>query len=108
MPITVDAVTIWRSGQKRGVTQSIRKAIHRRSAVEPAIGHMKNEGKLRRNWLKGSLGDALNAVLCGAGHNLLMILRAIRLFYAWIQCFSTADTDRRQSPRPEFRHFAML
>ena len=84
--VSVDGVTIWRSGQKRGVTPSIRKAIHRRSAVEPAIGHMKNEGKLRRNWLKGSLGDALNAVLCGAGHNLRMILRAIRLFYVWMLC----------------------
>ena len=84
---SVDGVTIWRSGQRRGVTPSIRKAIHRRSAIEPAIGHMKNEGKLRRNWLKGSLGDALNAVLCGAGHNLRMILRALRLFYARILCF---------------------
>lgn len=38
---------------------------------------MKNDGRLRRNWLKkGSLGDALHAVLCGAGHNLRMILRA--------------------------------
>lgn len=82
--VTADEVTIWRSGQKRGVTRAIRKAIHRRSAIEPAIGHMKNDGKLRRNWLKGALGDALNAVLCGAGHNLRLILRAIRLFYAWI------------------------
>ena len=84
--VSVDGVTIWLSGQKRGVTPCIRKAIYRRSAIEPAIGHMKNEGKLRRNWLKGSLGDALNAVLCGAGHNLRMILRAIRLFYVWILC----------------------
>ena len=95
-------MTIWRSGQKRGVTPSIRKAIHRRSAVEPAIGHMKNEGKLRRNWLKGSLGDALNAVLCGAGYNLRMILRAIRLFYVWMLCFTIADANRRQSRKSEF------
>ncbi|MBL8499656.1 MAG: hypothetical protein JNL77_03570 [Nitrosomonas sp.] len=51
---------------------------------------MKNEGKLRRNWLKGSLGDALNAILCGVGHNLRMILRAIRLFCAWVLYFPTA------------------
>jgi len=57
--VNVDGVTIWCGGQKRGVTPSIRKATHRRSAIEPAIGHMKNEGKLRRNWLKGSLGNAL-------------------------------------------------
>ena len=106
--IRVDGVTIWRSGQKRGVTPSIRKAIHRRSAVEPVIGHMKNEGKLRRNWLKGSLGDALNAVLCGAGYNLRMILRAIRLFCVWILCFANAENNSRQSPCPEFRHFAVI
>lgn len=104
--VSVDGVTIWRSGQKRGVTPSIRKAIHRRSAVEPAIGHMKNEGKLRRNWLKGSLGDALNAVLCGAGHNLRMILRAIRLFYVWILCPLIAGLNCRQARKSEFRCFA--
>ena len=103
--VSVDGVTIWRSGQKRGVTPSIRKAIHRRSAVEPAIGHMKNEGKLRRNWLKGSLGDALNAVLCGAGHNLRMILRAIRLFYAWILCAWAFVTNRIN---PECSKFTRL
>lgn len=85
--IEVPGVHIWRSGQKRGVTPSIKKAIHRRSAIEPAIGHMKNDGRLRRNWLKGVLGDALHAMLCGAGHNLRMILRAIRLFYG--QCFAS-------------------
>ena len=41
---SVDGVTIWCSGQKRGVTPSIRKAIHRRSADDPVIGHMKNRG----------------------------------------------------------------
>ena len=105
--VSVDGVTIWRSGQKRGVTPSIRKAIHRRSAVEPAIGHMKNEGKLRRNWLKGSLGDALNAVLCGAGHNLRMILRAIRLFYVWILCALSADIHRQQSHKPAIDRLAV-
>ena len=51
-----------------------------RSAIEPAIGHMKTDGKLDRNWLKGVLGDATHAVLCGAGHNLRMIFRKLRLF----------------------------
>jgi IS5 family transposase len=43
------------------------------------IGHMKNEGLLRRNWLKGSLGDARHALLCGAGHNLRLILAHLRV-----------------------------
>jgi IS5 family transposase len=45
---------------------------------------MKNDGLLRRNWLKGSLGDALHAVLCGAGHNLRMILKKLRLLFGQI------------------------
>jgi len=48
---------------------------------------MKNDGRLGRNWLKGVWGDALHAMLCGAGHNLRMILRDIRLFYG--QCFAS-------------------
>lgn len=75
---------IWRSGQKRGVTASIRKAIKRRSMIEPMIGHMKSEGRLGRNWLHGAEGDAIHAVLCGAGHNLRMILRALWLFWTFI------------------------
>ena len=58
--------------------------IRRRSAIEPAIGHMKVDGKPDRNWLKGALDDAMHAVLCGAGYNLRMILRRLRLFYALV------------------------
>jgi len=58
--------------------------IRRRSAIEPAIGHMKADGKLDQNWLKGLLGDTIHVVLCGAAHNLRMILRKLRLFYALI------------------------
>ncbi len=37
------------------------------------------DGRLARNPLKGALGDALHAVMCGAGHNLRLILAALRL-----------------------------
>ena len=56
--------------------------IKRRSAIEPAIGHMKMDGRLGRNPLKGALGDAIHAVMCGAGHNLRLILAALRRFCA--------------------------
>jgi IS5 family transposase len=48
--------------------------IRCRRAIEPTIGHMTGDGKLGHNWLKGALGDALNAVLCGAGHKLRLII----------------------------------
>ena len=44
-----------------------------------SIGHMKTDGLLARNWLKGSDGDAIHAVLCGAGHNLRLILAHLRV-----------------------------
>lgn len=66
------------SGAKRGVTRTIAKLLRRRSAIEPMIGHTKNDGRLTRSTLKGTEGDALFAVLCGCGHNILMILRHLR------------------------------
>jgi hypothetical protein len=46
--------------------------------VEPVIGHIKEDEKLGCNWLKGSIGDKINALLCGAGHNIRIILRKRR------------------------------
>jgi len=76
----VDDVSVFISGRKRGVTPTIRKELRRRSAIEPVIGHMKEDGKLGRNYLKGRLGDKINALLCGGGHNLRIILRKLRDF----------------------------
>ena len=56
----------------------------RRSAIEPTIGHMKMDGRLDRNPLKGQLGDALHAVLCGAGHNIRLLMRKLRLLFVQI------------------------
>ena len=59
---------------KRGLSRHYKKLLKRRQMIEPHIGHMKNDGKLGRNYLKGKLGDLINAVLCGIGHNLRLIL----------------------------------
>ena len=74
---------------KRDITERLRRDIRRRSAIEPAIGHMKNDGRLRRNWLKGVEGDAFHALLCGCGHNLRMILRKLRLLFTLIAAWAT-------------------
>ena len=39
---------------------------------------MKSDGLLGRNFLKGLQGGAMNALLCGAGHNLRKIMARIR------------------------------
>lgn len=73
------------SGSKKDITASLKKEMRRRSSIEPEIGHQKADGKLGRNWLHGSQGDALNAMLCAMGHNLRKILaRLRRSLYAWL------------------------
>ena len=77
--IEIPSVRILRSGQRRGITRTLKKMIKRRSAIEPTIGHMKMDGRLDKNPLKGALGDALHVVLCGAGHNIRLLLKKLRL-----------------------------
>ena len=76
----VTDVEVFKARQKRGVTRSIRRELKRRNAIEPIIGHMKNDGLMHRNHLKGTDGDAINVILCGAGQNLRLILRHLRIF----------------------------
>jgi IS5 family transposase len=77
-----DTLKVWIAGARRGVTAAIHRKLKRRNAVEPVIGHMKSDGRLARNFLKGVEGDAINAMLCGAGHNMRKILKKLRLFCA--------------------------
>ena len=39
---------------------------------------MKTDGRLDRNFLAGARGDATNALLCGTGYNLRLLLRFLR------------------------------
>lgn len=73
----VAPVEVVHRGKARRLTEQQRRWLKRRQAVEPAIGHLKNDHGMRRCWLKGSEGDALNAVLCAAGYNIRWLLRAI-------------------------------
>lgn len=57
---------------------------------------MKSEGRLGRNPLKGALGDALHALLCGAGHNIRLLVSLLRLFVACLPAIVLAWL--RQSP----------
>ena len=69
---------VYISGQKRGVTDRIRRCMKRRQAIEPVIGHLKQDGWLGRNHLKGTAGDGVNVLLSCDGHNLRLILKRLR------------------------------
>lgn len=84
-------IQVFISGQKRGVSRSIKKALKRCSAIEPEIGHMKTDGRLDHCYLKGEVGDALNVVMVAAGHNLRKILNKLRLL--WRRIISDLSAD---------------
>jgi IS5 family transposase len=72
------------SGTRRGLTPKLVADLRRRSAIEAEIGHMKTDGRLSRCPLKGTLGDALFAVLNACGHNIRKILAHLRTWLAGI------------------------
>jgi IS5 family transposase len=70
---------VYTAGQKRRMTPSIKREMRRRAAVEPVIGHIKNEHRMDRNYLAHSSGDAINAILAAAGYNFRLLLNWLRL-----------------------------
>jgi transposase, IS5 family len=72
---------VYISGQKRGVTEAIKRDLRRRSAVEPVIGHAKSERPMGRNFLKGTHADAANAVLAAAGYTFRRLLAWLAILW---------------------------
>jgi IS5 family transposase len=77
-------VHLARSGTRK-LKRSLRYWLKRRSAIEPLIGHAKNDGRLGRNYLSGVEGDRINALLAGCGYNIRKLLRQLLfwLFSRW-------------------------
>ena len=53
----------------KNITTAKRKRHKRRAAIEPVIGHLKHNYRMLRNYLKGTVGDAMNVMLAGAAMN---------------------------------------
>ncbi len=70
-------VEIVHRGRIKSMTRLRRRWLKRRQAIEPTIGHLKQDHRMNRCWLNGATGDALHTVLCAAGFNLRWLLRAI-------------------------------
>ena len=70
--------------RRRGRTaRSMWRWMKRRAAIEPGIGHLKQEHRMDRNRLKGMAGDRINAILSAAGMNFRKLLK----FLADFLCF---------------------
>jgi IS5 family transposase len=95
--------TVFIAGQRRGIkTERLKCSLKRREAIEPVIGHLKSDGLLGRNYLKGTEGDQMNVMLSCAGHNLRLILRQLRIFCVQIWC-SLWTLLLASGPKGEFK-----
>ena len=81
---TIEGVEVLHRGKPKQLTRAQRRWVKRRQAIEPVIGHVKDDCRMRRCPLKGQVGDALHAVLCAAGYNLRWLMRWIAAFCAAI------------------------
>jgi IS5 family transposase len=75
---------VFTSGQKRHMTPKIKRELRRRSAVEPVIGHLKDDHRMGRNYLWHRSGDATNAILAAVGYNFRRLIQWLRLLLSQI------------------------
>jgi len=71
-----------------------RKRCQRRAAIEPIIGHLKSDFRLSRNFLKGIIGDHINAMMAAAAWNFSLWMR---LFFAFLLSFYPTQLSNNQA-----------
>jgi IS5 family transposase len=78
-------IHLTKRGRKR-LSRSERRWLKRRSAIEPLIGHLKEDHRLNRNHLLRETGDRINAIMAACGFNIKKLLRAfLRLIFDWLK-----------------------
>lgn len=86
------------SGQRRRVTEVIKRELRGRSAVEPVIGHLKSEHLVGRNHLAHATGDAINAIHAVAGYKFRRLLAWLALLCAFLLARLGATTRSEDHP----------
>ena len=61
-----------------------RKHFRRRAAIEPIIGHLKQDHRVARNFLKGQIGDSINFIMAAAGFNYKKLLVKLKKEAFWL------------------------
>ena len=67
--------------------QKARNKFRKRAGIEPVIGHLKSDHRMMRNYLKGTLGDAINTLMAAAAYNMRhwMNRNALSSFGFWLK-----------------------
>jgi len=62
-------------------TRAVKYWFKRRAAIEPVFGHLKSDNRMSKNYLRGTQGDQINALICACGFNLRKLLAVFFLPY---------------------------
>jgi IS5 family transposase len=65
----------------KNITRTRRIRHKRRAAIEPVIGHLKNDYRMIRNYLKGTVGDEMNVLLSAAAMKFKRVMNLWKLRY---------------------------
>jgi IS5 family transposase len=78
-----------------------RKDFGRRSAIEPIIGHLKQDYRMARNYLRGVAGDAINLLLSAPAFNLNKWMRGLApcLIFVLFRLWSIFTAKKEQKTR---------
>ena len=78
-----------------------RKDFRRRSAIEPVISHLKHDFRMARNYLKGTVGDAINLLLAAAAFNFRKWMRAAAHMLFFVLCMFQSIRRHREDTQIE-------
>lgn len=73
-PKAVNEVSVHTPKPQKNITKATRQQHARRAAIEPVIGHLKHDYRLIRNYLKGTIGDAINLMMSAAAMNFKRVI----------------------------------
>ncbi len=73
-PQKVSEVEIHVPKPNKNITKQKVQSHKRRAAIEPIIGHLKYDYRLMRNYLKGTIGDAINLLLSASAMNFKRVI----------------------------------
>ena len=67
-----------------------RKRFRKRAGIEPIIGHLKSDFRMKRNYLKSLIGDEINVLLAGAAFNFKKWLNeaVLALIQLWFMIYN--------------------
>jgi len=68
-PKMINNTALYTPKPDKNITAAKRKRHSRRAAIEPVIGHLKQDYRMARNYLKGTVGDAINVMMAASAMN---------------------------------------